>query len=56
MDDEIYIEEVPTQGGGYERCVICSGVNYSSQDGKVQHVPACTAEFRQSIAKTVGYV
>jgi hypothetical protein len=53
MDPDLYIEEVPTQGGGYNRCVICGG---SDHGGGVQHVEACTPEFRQSVAETVGYV
>jgi hypothetical protein len=56
--DDLYIEDVETQGGGYRRCVICGGIDDFADPAHeiVVHTAGCTQEFRKHIAQTVGYV
>lgn len=55
-DDNLYIVYVETMGGGYRECVICGGYDYARGGEGVEHHPACTQEFREFVARTVGYI
>lgn len=51
---DLYVDEVSTQGGGYDQCALCGGTDYAKR-GTVEHHPSCTDEFRLAVAQHVGW-